>query len=103
MQSRQLYRLALKMAKYRRNHSWRETASHFGILAPDGYPSKGLAKQIVDGYEPKRPVTRVRIGLPPMIPKENHPKINDLFRLPIQDMPAPVLRYALEHREEMRS
>jgi hypothetical protein len=101
MQSRPVRRLALKMALYAKRHSWSEVARKFKVVSPEGKPSKGLAKQIVEGYEPKRPCTRTRIGLPPKIRIPRPVTINQLMQLPIQDMPDEILRLAFENREEM--
>ena len=90
------------MASYHRKHSFTEVARKFGIINPSGRPSRGLAKQIIQGYEPRRPQTRTRIGLPPkaIIPKPV--TINQLLQLPIQDMPTEILRLAFENREEYK-
>ena len=103
MQSRPVRRLATKMASYARRHSLSDVARKFKIVDPYGYPSKGLAKQIIDGYEPRRPRTRTRIGLPARIRIPKPITINQLMQLPIQDQPTPILRLAFELREEMKA
>ena len=103
MQSRPVRRLALKMASYARRHSLSDVARKFKIVDPHGGPSRGLAYQIMRGYEPKRPTTRTRIGLPARVSIPQPVTINKLMQLPIQDQPAAILRLALIYREEMRS
>lgn len=90
------------MALYAKKHSFRETAEKFNILGPDGLPSKGLAEQIIKGYEPKKPETRIRIGLPAEIPAPVHRRtINDhMAHDDLIDMPGPLLAHALLIREE---
>jgi hypothetical protein len=104
MQTRPTDRLSKKLAKYAHKHSLNQTARKYGIIDPHGKPSRGLVSLIIDGYEPKRTETRLRLGLPARIrfPRPR-PTINDLFQLPIKEMPPEVLRYALEHREEYRA
>ena len=101
MQSRVTRRLALKMASYHQKHSFTEVARKFGIINPSGLPSKGLAKQIIQGYEPRRKKTRARIGLPEKVRIPKPVTINQLLKLPIQDMPPEILRLAFENREEI--
>ena len=105
MQTRPTCRLVQKMARYARKHSRRQVAEKFGIVDPHGQPSKGLVKMLLDGYEPIKPETRIRLGLPPELPKPVHHRTIDehLATDPIQDMPAPLLRWALENRHEMDS
>jgi len=89
------------MANFAKKHSLRETAQKFHVVNPSGAPSKGLALQIIQGYEPRRACTRTRLGLPARIHLPRPVTINQLMQLPIQDMPGPVLRLALEFRKEM--
>ena len=53
---------------------WWDIANQLGVSGPDGNPSPGLAKRIADGYEPRKPETRTRLGLPPICP-ECHQKL----------------------------
>jgi hypothetical protein len=104
MQTRPMSRLARKMASYARKHSLSQTAEKFSILDPLGQPSRQLTRLLINGYEPRRAQTRGRLGLPVEI-KIPAPKrtINDhLANDPIQDMPAPLLEYALTNREEIQ-
>ena len=101
MQSRSVARLSRKMASYRQNHSLSETARKYRIVDPDGRPSTGLVRLIIRGYEPRRSCTRQRLGLPARIRLPRPVTINQLLRLPLQDMPPEILRLALEFREEM--
>jgi hypothetical protein len=101
MQSRLTRRLAARMASYAKRHSLSDVARKFGIHDPHGLPSRGLVKQIIEGYEPKRPTTRTRIGLPAKAHITRPVTINQLMQLPIQDMPVVILRLAFENREEM--
>lgn len=103
MQSRPVRRLALKMGSYAKRHSLKSTAEKFGIVSPTGKPSKGLALQIIQGYEPKRPCTRTRLGLPEKVRFPKPVTVNQLMQLPIQDQPPEILRLALENRMEMKS
>jgi hypothetical protein len=86
---------------------WDDIASELGIYTKDGRINPGLAYRIVmEGYEPSRPETRHRLGLAPICPSCKHSvgkkSINEHLSLDsIQDMPQPLLRWALEHREEM--
>ena len=89
------------MASYHQKHSFSEVARKFGIFSPAGCPSRGLAKQIIQGYEPKRPQTRRRIGLPEKVRIPKPVTINQLLQLPIQDMSPEILRLAFENREEI--
>lgn len=102
MQSRPVRRLALRMASYAKRHSFTDVARKFGIVDPHGQPSRGLALRIIQGYEPKRPYTRTRIGLPEKLRIPKPVTINQLLQLPIQDMPPEILRLALENREEWK-
>jgi hypothetical protein len=104
-QSSETRRLARQLLRnHRSTKSWHETARRLNITNKDGNPSPGLAYQIaVDKYEPRREETRVRLGLSPEI-KLPRPRrtINDhLAEDTIQDMPAPLLAWALENRTEM--
>jgi hypothetical protein len=101
MQTKETNRVAHKMAAYVKNHSLRQTAIKFNITCPDGSPSTGMVKLIILGYEPKKKVTRIRLGFAPVIklppPKRtiNEHLQNDF----IQDMPGPLLAYAIANRE----
>jgi hypothetical protein len=91
------------MASYARKHSRREIAIRFGINDPYGNPSKGLVKLLLDGYEPRTPETRTRLGLPAKIKEPRHHRtINDhLANDAIQDMPSDLLGWAFQNREEL--
>lgn len=91
-----------RMARYAQNHSRRETAAHFKILDPKGQPEKAAVKLLLNGYEPKKAETRRRWGLPEKARQPKPVTPNQLFSLPIQDMPSVILRLALEHRTEMQ-
>lgn len=43
--------------------TWEDAAAEVGIIKEDGSPNPGLAHKIAEGYEPKRPETRERLGL----------------------------------------
>lgn len=101
MQSRATSRLAKKLTSYARRHSWRQTAVKFNVCGPNGKPSKGMAKRISEGYEPKKPDTRSRCGLPAKITPPHPVTINQLLQLPISEMPPEILRLAFLNREEM--
>jgi hypothetical protein len=102
MQTRVTSRLAKKLASYARRHSWTETARKYKITRPNGKPSKGLAKQIAEGYEPMRPETRARCGLPAKVTPPHPVTINQLLKLPVSEMPTEILKLAFENREEMQ-
>jgi hypothetical protein len=102
MQTRATSRLSRKLTSYARLHSWTQTANKYRILTKNGKPSKGMAKLIAEGYEPKKAETRVRCGLPEKISLPHPVTINQLFKLPISKMPTPILKLAFEHREEMQ-
>ena len=54
---------------------WYDIADELGIVKGNGMPDTGLTYRIVmDGYEPKKPETRTRLGLPPVCP-ECHQKL----------------------------
>jgi hypothetical protein len=55
---------------------------------------KYVYRYAVLGKIPHNRVIRRRLGI--------RPCINDMFKLPIQAMPPEILRWALEHREEMQ-
>jgi hypothetical protein len=66
MQTRPTTRLARILASAHRKKSFRQIAIQYQILTPGGHPDKGMVKRIIDGYEPKLPETRARLGLPPL-------------------------------------
>lgn len=103
MQTRPTNRLSRRMASYARNHSLSQTAKKFGILDPEGHPSRQLTRLMISGYEPRKPETRRRLGLPSEIryPARRRTINEHLAEDPISDLPAPLLRYAFEHREEL--
>jgi len=102
MQTRPTSRLAKKLASYARRNSLSKTARRYGITDPEGRPSKGLTRLLITGYEPRKPATRIRLGLPPEIHEVKRRTINEhLSQDRIQDMPAPLLRWAIQNREEM--
>jgi hypothetical protein len=48
---------------------WQDVAKRTKIIGPDGSPSPGLAKKIIDqNYEPARRSTRIRLGFSPICP-----------------------------------
>jgi hypothetical protein len=102
MQTRATSRLSKKLTSYARRHSWRDTAKKYNILSKTGKPSKGMAKLIAEGYEPKKAETRARCGLPEKISLPHPVTINQLMKLPISEMPPEILKLAFEHREEMQ-
>ena len=54
-------------AEYALLKSWRKTAEACDVLTDDGRPDPGLAQRIaLHGYDPRRPETRARLGLPPI-------------------------------------
>ena len=89
--------------------SWPKIAKELKIFTPSGEPNPRLAQMIANGYEPKKPETRSRLGLPPIciicyrpIPKPKPPiTINQLLSNPIQEMLPDILRFAYEMREEI--
>ena len=95
-------RLALRMAIYAKRHTLADVAQKFKIVDPTGKPSSGMVSLIIQGYEPKRPYTRTRIGLPEKARIPKPVTINQLMQLPIQDMPPEILLLALENREEWK-
>ncbi len=105
MQTRYTARLSKNLARTLKKHSYRETAQMFGITNEHVTPSPGLVRLIVTGYEPRKPETRVRIGLPPEIklpaPRKLRTIDQHLAEDTIQDMPTPLLTWALENRVEM--
>jgi hypothetical protein len=90
------------MASYAKRHSLSKVALKFGIVDPTGHPSRGLALQIIQGYEPKRPTTRTRLGLPEKVSIPKPVTINQLLQLPLQDQPVEILRLAVENRGEWK-
>lgn len=105
MQTRPTYRLVQKMARYARKHSRREVALKFGIIDPNGKPARSMVTMLLNGYEPRRADTRQRLGLPTEIklPAPRRSINQHLAHDSIQDMPAPLLAYAIEHRKELRT
>jgi hypothetical protein len=100
MQTHATHRLAQKLAAYAILHSRMQTAIRYGITDPAGHPSHGLVTLLISGYEPRRPDTRIRLGLPAKIPAPRRSINNHLATDAIQDMPGPLLRWALENRIE---
>lgn len=43
--------------------TWERTSIKLGILKENGDPDPGLAYKIAEGYEPKGPAVRARLGL----------------------------------------
>ena len=53
--------------KHEKIASWRMVAIACKVLTSDGRPDPSLADRIATkGYDPKRPDTRIRLGLPPI-------------------------------------
>lgn len=104
-QSAETRRLAKKLLRtHRVTRSWTQTAILNNVLGADGKPSRGLAYWIaVKKYEPREPETRVRVGLSPEIklPRSRRTINDHLAQDPIQDMPGPLLAWAIENRVEM--
>lgn len=69
-QSPEVERMAAKGQEMRASgENWVIICCKLKILKSNGEPDPGMAYQIiVNGYEPKRPATRVRLGLPPTCP-----------------------------------
>lgn len=69
MKTRQLSRLAEKLRyKHSTTGSWPKAARACKVLTPTGKPNPKLAAMIANGYNPKRPETRARLGLPAICP-----------------------------------
>jgi hypothetical protein len=102
MQTRPTTRLVTKMARYARKHSRRETAIKFGIVDPEGRPARSAVTLLLNGYEPKLEETRQRWGLPKKfrLPKPRRTINDHLAHDQLLDMPDPLLKYAIEHRED---
>ena len=65
MQTRLTKQLAQKLRKAHRSMSFRKAARFYGILTPSGRPNGGMAKRIIQGYQPKHEDTLRRCGLIP--------------------------------------
>jgi len=68
LRSPEVERMAAEGQKLREiGKRWIDVCESLGIVLANGGPDPGLAKKIVDqGYEPKLPATRQRLGLPPI-------------------------------------
>jgi hypothetical protein len=77
---------------YHRLGSWQKVADSRGVNVAYVY------KYAVKGLEPVNPEICKRLGIPR---KRRGVTINQLLQLNIQDMPTPILKWALEHRQEM--
>ena len=66
MQTRATISLARKLVRsHRKTGSWRKTALEHGIVTPSGGANPAMAQRIaLSGYEPVKPSTRRRLGLP---------------------------------------
>lgn len=93
---------------YKKAKNWRRVGDQFGI-------SEGMAWRIVnEGYEPKGPQIRIHLGLPayelaPVCPHCGVVHVTKRCPGPVRrrkqrwaDMSEDELRWALEHREEMK-
>jgi hypothetical protein len=67
MKTRTLDRLAQDLReKHAKLNSWPKTSVACKVLTSDGRPDPSLAQRIATkGYDPRRPETRQRLGLPP--------------------------------------
>jgi hypothetical protein len=66
MRTRTRDELAFRLRKkYKKMASWRHVANACNVLTPNGQPNPALARRIATkGYDPRRPETRQRLGLP---------------------------------------
>lgn len=65
-QSKPVALLARRIRKFRAlGGTFLRAAEFLNIIKDDGSPDPGLAKMIMDGYEPRKESTRARLGLPP--------------------------------------
>ena len=66
MKSRTLIRLAEKLRqKHAELNSWPQASIACGVLTKAGKSNPRLAQMIAAGYDPRKPETRSRLGLPP--------------------------------------
>jgi hypothetical protein len=81
------------ISQYRHLKSWRKVADNFGVN------HFYVHQYAVDGIEPANDEIAKRLG----ICRRHYRTINEhLAHDPIQDMPGPLLAYAIENREEMK-
>ena len=53
-------------SQYALCRSWPRTAKACKVITPEGRPNPRLAQMIAGGYDPRKPETRRRLGLPPI-------------------------------------
>ena len=69
MATRQLIQLSIKLTQaHDSTGSWPKAAAVCNVLTPGGKPNPKPAEMIAGGYDPRRPETRARLGLPPVCP-----------------------------------
>lgn len=70
MKDRSYHTLRQKMIKMRQEgHTYGEIAIACGALKKDGKSNRGMVYRIIhEGYEPMKPETRERLGLPALCP-----------------------------------
>jgi hypothetical protein len=71
MQIRTTARLSRILASAVKKSSFRQAAIDHNIFTADGRPDPGMVKHLINGYEPRRPETRARLGLPAVCPQCN--------------------------------
>jgi hypothetical protein len=84
-----------------KGYTWDRIAEILGIYTANGFIDPGMAYRIViDGYEPKRPATRLRLGLPPICPTcyQHLPKPPRITRFDKAQMDA-VIAFLREHEK----
>jgi hypothetical protein len=85
MKTRPTTQLARILASAVKKSNFRKVAIEYQILTADRLPNPGMVKQLINGYEPRRPETRARLGLPAVCPQCNR-------RIPhVHPKPAPVV------------
>jgi hypothetical protein len=109
-QSTATRRLGTKLCQsYRKLHSWRAVAQQHAIFNEHGQVNPGLAENIaVRDYEPKRPETRRRLGLPEICPtcerriRTQEPgKVRPVHWRSLIDLDPNTLRRIFDNREVM--
>jgi hypothetical protein len=65
----QLHQLLHELRQKRKNGlTYEEVAKECNVFTPSGKPDRGMVYQLLHGYDPVKPETRKRLGLPPICP-----------------------------------
>jgi hypothetical protein len=107
MPTRQLYQLCeILRSMVKSGSTYHNAARVCGVVDARGKPDRAMAYRIIHGYEPIRPATRKRLGLPIIFPfckrpmqikKRSHHSLKSLL-----DYPDKVLKRMFENRVEIK-